>query len=149
MNALLYSICTRRRCRRRIRFHFHRYLPEKPFSLTKLELFDEQFQGCYTGGRELPASCGSDRGFAEDLPLAKATAKQYFSECAVRSMQSSLPSNMRQSQSVQTPGPCWARTTHIVNLLALLITRVQCIHTRYRCQGHWHTKHEHQTPSCF
>jgi hypothetical protein len=54
----------------RMRFFFARYLADKPFALKKVELFEETYQGSYTGGRELPISCGSERGFSVEPPLS-------------------------------------------------------------------------------
>ena len=63
-------------CSVRLRFSFHRYLEEKPYRLRKVELFQETYQGPYDGGRQLPMSCGAEKGLSVEPALDQSAAEE-------------------------------------------------------------------------
>ena len=71
-----------------MRFTLQRYLEEKPFKVNKIEVFREEYAGPYTGGRELPSSCGAEPGFGEDERCAEEAALEHIQA----SMCATLPS---------------------------------------------------------
>jgi hypothetical protein len=62
-------------CSARIRFTFSRYVAEKPFVLQKAEVFDETYQGRFDGGRQLPMSCGAEKGLSQAERADEAAAE--------------------------------------------------------------------------
>lgn len=68
-------------CRVRVRSTSLRYLATKPFALQKVELFEEEYQGPYTGGTQLPMSCGAEHGLSSGEPLSEDELAAVRSRC--------------------------------------------------------------------
>lgn len=85
-------------CRARVRLHLNKWSKASPWSLQKIDLFRETYSGGYTGGRELPMSCGAEPGFSRDgVPedqsmraIAAASGSQGLLNCAWCDLSSTL-----------------------------------------------------------
>ena len=72
--------CLRCLCSVRVRGVFKRYLEGKPWGLAQVELFRERFEGPFDGGRQLPMSCGAERGLSAEARADEAQVAQAFEE---------------------------------------------------------------------
>lgn len=121
--AGLTSLCATsgRVCRRRVRVTVQRYLAEKPFKVSKIEVFREEYEGPYTGGRELPASCGAESGFSEGERCAQTAAESHLRRClcAPPSMPHSTGKSAAQVPRARSPLLC-------VLVAAVCVIRTSC-----------------------
>lgn len=59
----------------RVRFVCARYLEDQPWRLRQVEVFRESYEGPYEGGRQLPMSCGAERGLSAAARADDASAQ--------------------------------------------------------------------------
>jgi hypothetical protein len=95
--------------RSQVRLHVNKWSESTPWTMQKIELFREQYSGPYTGGRELPMSCGAEPGFSKEQASADqaehALSAAACSKEALNSTWCVLPDSEKTSSGIPTPHP--------------------------------------------